>query len=160
MVRIGQEKRKDAGGASVIPEAKWNRVVMLAPPNQGSELVDALGDLQPFALINGPAGQQLGTGSDGLPSRLGPVPFDLGVIAGSRSLNPVYSTLLPGPDDGKVTVASTKVAGMQDHLTLPLTHTFMMNSPEALVQVLNFFDTGAFDQTLDFAEAIEALLID
>lgn len=140
------------------PTAPWARVVMLAPPNQGSELVDAFAELTPFALINGPAGLQLGTDPASVPRNLGPVTLDLGVIAGNRSLNPAYSTILPGPDDGKVTVASTRVAGLRAHLVLPLTHTFLMNNPSVLAQSLHFFETGRFQEDLNFATAVEELI--
>ena len=59
------------------------RTVMLGPPNGGSEIVDKLGDLAVFEWLNGPAGQQLGTGPDSVPNQLGPVNYEVGVIAGT-----------------------------------------------------------------------------
>ncbi|WP_299646355.1 alpha/beta hydrolase [uncultured Jannaschia sp.] len=132
---------------------RLGRTIMLAPPNGGSEIVDMLGDLAAFEWANGPAGRELGT--DGLPPSLGPVWPGVGVIAGTRSLSPFWSTILPGPDDGKVSVASTRVEGMDDHLTMPVTHTFMMNQPLVIGQVLAFLAEGRFDRTMTLGDVVE-----
>ena len=127
---------------NVIPEL--GRVVMLGPPNQGSEVVDRFGKMPGFDAINGPAGAQLGTGLDSLPSTLGPVSYPVGVIAGTKSINWILSTALPNPDEGKVSVARTRVEGMADCWSVPTSHPLLVRDEEAIRQTLGFIMNGEF----------------
>ncbi len=120
------------------------RVVMLSPPNQGSELVDNLRDNILFKIVTGPSGQQLGTDSSSVPITLGAVDFELGIIVGNRSLNLILSHLIPGEDDGRVSVERSKVEGMADFLIVPQVHPFIMNSPEVIEQTVCFLEHGRF----------------
>ena len=131
------------------PLDNLGRVVMLSPPNKGSELVDVLGKVGAFTFILGPASGQLSTQPSGIPNQLnqrGPVDFELGVITGNRSFNPLTSWLIPGPDDGRVSVNSAQVAGMADFLVVPRTHTFIMSSQTVIEQTVNFLRTGKFER--------------
>lgn len=123
---------------------RLGRVVMLAPPNQGSEVVDVFRHVPGYGLLNGPAGLQLGTDADGIPAALGPVDFDVGVIAGSKTFNLVLSQVLPNPDDGKVSVARTRVEGMRDFIVVPQSHPFIMQAPAVIEQVRRYLATGTF----------------
>lgn len=127
--------------------AGLGRVVMLAPPNQGSTMADQLvanGMLEP--LLPQPA-YQLGTDENSVPKRLGPVNFELGVIAGTNT----RAWLSPGLDnfanDGTVAVEETRVAGMQDFIVLPVDHSFLMWRNVVLDQVVLFLDKGLFDHS-------------
>lgn len=127
-----------------LPQA--GRVVMIGTPNRGSELVDRLGWMAPFGWINGPAGNELGTGPDSLPNRLPPATYEAGIIAGTRSYNPAYSAMIEGANDGKVSVERSKLEGMRDMLVLPVNHTFMMQDAEVVRQAIVFLEQGRFDR--------------
>jgi len=120
------------------------RVVMLGPPNHGSEVVDKLCDFPGFRFIHGEAGLELGTGESSVPNQLGAANFDLGVIAGTRSVNLILSLMISGPDDGKVSVENTRLEGMHDHLQMKVTHPFMMRNVKVIEQVIHYLETGRF----------------
>lgn len=125
------------------------RTVMLGPPNQGSEVVDNWKSVPGYRLVNGPAGDQLGTDPRSIPLQLGPVDYPVGVIAGTRTINPLLSLSLPNPDDGKVSVERTKVDGMADHLEVPHSHPFLMKASRVHDQVLHFLKHGKFLRRAD-----------
>lgn len=125
-----------------IPEL--GRVVMLAPPNQGSKVVDEFSEYPGYGLINGPAGYQLGTDENSIPLKLGPADFEVGIIAGDRTFNPILSTAFMEPNDGKVAVEATKLEGMKDFLLVHHSHPFIMTSREVIGQVVHFLKHGFF----------------
>ncbi len=121
------------------------RVVMLGPPNKGSEMVDRLLPVPGFGLL-GPTGRVLGTEEESVLNELGPVEFELGIIAGSMSINPIGFLFIEGPHDSIVSVESTKVEGMNAHIVLPVTHTFMMRNDDVIDHAIQFLKTGQFIQ--------------
>lgn len=137
-----------AVAAGHIPPWRIARVVMLAPPNQGSEVPDLFGRgtllRRLFRRAIGPAGPQLGTTRDALPAQL-PVPdFEFAVIAGTRSIDPFFSRYIPGTNDGKVSVARAAHPAMRALLVVPHTHTFLMRAPQVIRQTFHFLEHGAF----------------
>ncbi len=122
------------------------RVVMLSPPNHGSEVADLLKNYTIFQIALGPAGQQLGTDKDSLTGKLEPVKGEIGIITGVSSSDPWFSPVIPGDDDGKVSVESAKLDEMSDFLTVPNGHTFIMRDESVIEQVLFFLDNGTFNR--------------
>jgi len=129
--------------------AELGRVVMLGPPNQGSRASDELQGVPGFDWLNGPAGYQLGKGANSVPLALGPVDFELGVIAGNRSIDPITSAILDNPDDGRVSVEDTKVEGMDDFVVVEHSHAFMMRMRRPIELTKTFLRTGRFSDTAD-----------
>ncbi len=125
-----------------LPEG--SRIVMISPPNKGSELADSFRNLSVYKWLNGPAGQVLGTEPESLPNSLKLVEGEIGVITGDRTLNPFFSWLIPGEDDGKVSVERAKLAEMTDFLVVSSSHSFIMRHPEVLKQVVLFLRNGKF----------------
>ena len=127
------------------------RVVMLGPPNQGSLAADEMVNVPGFDWINGPAGKQLGKGEESVPLKLGPADFELGIIAGNRTIDPITSAVLPNPDDGRVSVEDTKLEGMTDFIVVEHSHAFMMRMQRTIDLTIEFLKDGTF------SEAEEAL---
>ena len=125
-----------------LPEL--GRVVKIAPPNKGSEVVDKIGHWRAFKAINGPAGQALGTAPAQPPQALGHVTYPVGIIAGDRSINWINSGMIEGRDDGKVSVEHTKVEGMTEHIVIHRTHPMIMKRPDAITLTLRFLAKESF----------------
>ncbi len=124
--------------------ANLGRVVMLAPPNQGSKAVDEMERIPGFDWLNGPAGYQLGKGSESVPLRLGAPEFDFAVIAGNLTIDPITSALLDDPDDGKVSVSDTRLEGMRDFVVVPVSHAMIMQDRDVIRLVMNYLSRGSF----------------
>ena len=119
------------------------RVVLLAPPNQGSLFVDWLNEMQLASEMLGPVGRELGTDTTDLWATL-PLPdYEVGIIAGSRSTQPIGPPAIPGPDDGIVSVEQARL-GNVPLLVLPRSHAFIANSRHTANAVIRFLRTGGF----------------
>jgi hypothetical protein len=154
LLRTWLAEQRRAGAA--LP-AKLGRVVMLAPQNQGSESVDHLRHFPPYRWIFGANGLALGTTPTSLPRTLGPWPGSaladprnpdvgqLGIIAGDRSINPLFALWVPSPNDGPVRVAATHLDGQQAHRLVHASHTGILWRTETARAVTAFLHTGRFD---------------
>jgi len=127
----------------------FSRVVMLAPPNNGSRVAQAFAGHPLFRWFYGPVGQQMAT------SENWPLPqSQVGVIAGTNALTLTNPTswvtrslgILPRdePSDGTITVAETRLAQLTDFATVDASHTWIMNHPKARDMTVSFLRTGHF----------------
>jgi pimeloyl-ACP methyl ester carboxylesterase len=123
------------------------RVIMLSPPNKGSEVVDFFEENSLFKYFFGPAAAELGTGYDSFPNSLGPADFEVGIITGNRTIDPISSWIIDGDDDGKVSIEQTKLEGMADFMVVQVSHAYIMTDPFVVDQVLFFLKNGYFSIT-------------
>ena len=121
------------------------RVVMLAPPNQGSQYADYVGATPLKKVYEPDVLPQLGTGDESVPRRLGTPDFEFGVIAGTRNLRKFLPGTPAGPGDGVVTIEETKAPGMKDFMLVPVTHTSIVWNDEVQRQTAHFLRYGRFD---------------
>jgi len=126
------------------PLKNLGRVVLLGTPSQGSELVDIYGDRWLFKML-GPTARVLGTDEDSFPNRIGPPYYPLGIIAGTSSLT-ITDKHLPGPDDGLVSVISTKIDGMTDFLLVDTSHSMLRYNETAARETIHFLKNGHFSR--------------
>jgi pimeloyl-ACP methyl ester carboxylesterase len=122
------------------------RVVMLGPPNQGSVAADRMRNVPGYDWLNGPIGRQLGKGPASVPLALPAADFEVGIIAGNRTIDPITSAILPDPDDGRVSVEDTKLAGMKDFVVVEHSHAFLMSMHEPIELTIRFLQSGEFGQ--------------
>jgi pimeloyl-ACP methyl ester carboxylesterase len=120
------------------------RVVMLGPPNQGSQMAEYADSLSLLQPLMPQAVAQLGTSDESVPRQLGRAGFQLGVIAGTANYLPFLPGQPEGLSDGTVAVSETIVPGMTDFLELPVGHSLMMWDDEVLEQVVFFLQHGIF----------------
>ena len=136
-------------GASLFTYLATVSLLTIQPPDGIAALpdapsVDELADYPGFDWLNGPAGRQLGKGDASVPLQLGPADFELGVIAGNRTIDPITSAVLPNPDDGRVSVDDTKLEGMADFVVVDHSHAFMMRMRRSIELTIRFLRTGRF----------------
>lgn len=121
------------------------RIVMLGPPNHGSELVNLFHGNYLFKYFTGPAGQELSTYNTSIPNTIHlNHQYQIGIIAGNFSMTPFNQYIFHGANDGKVSISSAKMNQMKDFIILPVSHTFMMNNVMVKKQILDFLENGKF----------------
>lgn len=127
--------------------SQMGRLVMIAPPNQGAYLADVLGNLAPYKIILGPAGQQLRQGENGGCAGAGTPDCDFGIIAGGSGKKFGMNPLVPGDNDGTISVECTKLEGANDFVVLPYAHPVIQMMPRTVRHVVSFLKTGAFEES-------------
>jgi hypothetical protein len=117
---------------------------MLSPPNKGSDVVDFFEEYSLFRYFFGPAAAELGTCWNSFPNKLGPADFEVGIITGNRTIDPISSWIIDGDDDGKVSIEQAKLEGMADFMVVQVSHAFIMTDRKVIDEVIYFLQNGRF----------------
>lgn len=143
VVRSYLHQRQNAAEGQAI-DPRLTRMVMLGPPNQGSQLARLLKNNLAFNAVAGVSGQQLSQKWDQLAGELAVPHFPFAIIAGGAEQGNLYErAVFDGPSDLVVSVPETQLPGAALHLKLPVVHTFMMEDPTVMQVVADFLSAGA-----------------
>ena len=136
------DQTDEAAGRTADPRIK--RFVMLGPPNHGSIAASSLAENRVFSAVTGKTGQELGREWAWLESDLATPRCEFGIIAGGLGNEQGFNPLLPGDDDGVVTVESTRLAGAADFLVVPVVHTLLITNRSVMEHTVRFLEHGHF----------------
>ncbi len=126
-----------------LPEG--SRVVMLSPPNQGSEFSEKFAGQWWFDALVGPAGSSLTRTESGIIDQLEPISEPVGIVAAYRDWSAWPDSWLPAPNDGTVSVASMVLEEMDDFVLVNSGHSMMRYNDSVHQHIVNFLNEGRFD---------------
>lgn len=126
------------------PDPRIGRIVMIAPPNHGSSTATRLSDNWVFKKLLGESGRQLGVEWADLEKRLAIPSVEFGIIAGGFGNSLGLSLSVPGDDDGRISVETTRLAGATDFVVVPAVHEFIANDPRVFAMTHKFLASGYF----------------
>jgi len=121
---------------------KLGRVVLLGTPNQGTEAADHFSNSWLMKIL-GPTAKTLGTDADSFPKSLEAPYYPVGIVAGEHK-SQLNDPVIPGKDDGLVSVEATKIDTMTDFIIIETGHSRMRYDREVADQTIEFIKNGAF----------------
>jgi len=132
--------------------ARVDRMVMLGPPNRGSELAQRVGGIGMLAALADGAARDLVVDWPQVEPHLAVPPCEFGIVAGGRGDGAGFSPLLDGDDDAVVRVEETKLDGAGDFLLVPVHHAAMLRDQRVKRATEAFLKSGRF--AADHDEAV------
>jgi pimeloyl-ACP methyl ester carboxylesterase len=123
---------------------KLGRVVLLGTPNKGTEAADHFSNSWLMEIL-GPTAKALGTDDESFPKSLKAPYYPVGIIAGEVK-SKFNDSVIPGKDDGIVSVEATKIDAMTDFIIIETSHSMMRYNREVADQTIEFIKHGLFKE--------------
>ena len=119
------------------------RIVMLAPPNKGTEMADMYSN-STIKFLLGPNVEHMKTDSSSYANKL-PIPTcEVGIIAGVRGKKPWFNPFLKEDNDGNVSLSLTTLGNEKDRIIVNAPHGLMTQQKKVIKLIIAFMKTGAF----------------
>ncbi len=123
-------------------DPRLHRMVMLGVPNQGARMANLVRENTLYRVVFGPAGQQLVEDPEGFLASLPTPNFPFAVVAGAKGTLNGFNPLIPGDDDGTISVSCTRLPGAADFMGVPVLHSFLMGNEQVIAATDRFLRTG------------------